>query len=191
MLTFLTIIMLILTILFFVAIALLIVTSAKALLAWFHRKNKQEKIRRPISGDPDRVNHWHLYILKLQDGKYYVGITSKTPQIRMNEHRNGIRTAYWTAQHKPLELIYAEDLGNMARRQAEKRENKMVRACMKERGINNVRGGDLTSTEDYIIRFGYFFLKEDWTEFMFEIGMLLVVIYLLLEKYITANVHLP
>ncbi len=33
---------------------------------------------------------------------------------------------------------------------AKKRENKMTRELMKQRGIDNVRGGNLTSTEDYI-----------------------------------------
>ena len=173
-----------LVVLFCVAIALLITTSLKALFEWMRRKKKHEKIQLPISGDPDKISHWHLYILKLQDGKYYVGITSKTPEIRMREHLNGVRTAYWTAKHKPLKIIYTEDLGNITRRQAEKRENKMVRACMKERGINDVRGGDLTSTEEYVVRFGYIFDKEGWTELMMVTCLFLLLIYFMIDKYL-------
>lgn len=91
------------------------------------------------------MNHWTLYILKLQDNKYYVGITTKTPQIRMQEHVNGVRVAYWTAKHKPVEIILEEDLGRVSKAHAEKYENKVTRDLMKQHGINNVRGGDLTS----------------------------------------------
>lgn len=174
----------ILVALFCIAIALLITTSVKAFFEWLRRKKKQEAIRLPISGNPDKVSHWHLYILKLQDGKYYVGITSKTPEVRMREHLNGVRVAYWTAKHKPLEIIHTEDLGNITRRQAEKRENRMVRACMKERGINNVRGGDLTDTEEYIVRFGYIFDKDGWTELMMVSCLLLILACFMIDKYL-------
>lgn len=169
--------------LFCIAIALLITASSKALLEWMRRNKRQEAVRLPFSGDLNKIGHWHLYILKLQDGKYYVGITSKTPDIRMREHLNGVRVAYWTAKHRPTEIIHTEDLGNITRRQAEKRENKMVRACMKERGINNVRGGDLTSTEEYIVRFGYIFNKDGWSEITIVTCLLLVLIYFMIDKF--------
>ena len=101
----------------------------------------------------------------------------------MREHLNGTRTAYWTAKHKPLEIIYAEDLGNITRRQAEKRENKMVRACMKEQGLNNVRGGDLTDTEEYIMRFGYILDKNGWTEITMVVCLMALLVYFMVDKY--------
>lgn len=127
--------------------------------------------------------HWHLYVLRLEDGKFYVGITSKTPQIRMQEHLDGVRVAYWTAKHRPIEIIHAEDLGYILKSTAEKRENKMVRALMKQRGINNVRGGDLTSVEDYIPRFGYFWLKREWETVMYVIASTMFIGYLLIDKH--------
>ena len=129
------------------------------------------------------IKHWHLYILRLEDAKFYVGITSKTPEIRMQEHLDGVRAAYWTAKHKPLEIIHQEDLGLIDKAKAEKRENKMVRALMKQRGINNVRGGDLTSVDPYIKRFGYVWDKELWKMMVGVIYMMLVIIYLMLDKY--------
>lgn len=176
--------MIILAASFCVAIVLFILTSIKAFFEWLHRGRKKEAARLPISGNPDKISHWYLYILKLEDEKYYVGITSKTPEIRMNEHVRGVRTAYWTAKHKPLEIIHTEDLGDITRRQAEKRENKMTRACMKQRGINNVRGGDLMSTEEYIVRFGYIFNKESWSEITVVACLLLIIAYLVTDKYL-------
>jgi predicted GIY-YIG superfamily endonuclease len=126
---------------------------------------------------------WQLYVLRLEDGKYYVGITSKTPEIRMKEHIDGVRVAYWTAKHKQLEVIYQEDLGIIDKSRAEKRENKMVRALMKQRGLNNVRGGDLTSVDEYVKRFGYVWSKDLWYPLTVVAFLLLVIIYLMFDKY--------
>lgn len=127
---------------------------------------------------------WHLYVLRLQDGKFYVGITSKTPEIRIREHLEGIRGAYWTAKHKPIEIIHTEDLGFVEKSKAEKRENRMVRALMKQRGLNNVRGGDLTSVEPYIVHFGIIYDKEPWDILIFILVTYVSIAYLLIDKYL-------
>lgn len=126
---------------------------------------------------------WWLYVLRLEGEKYYVGITSKTPEIRMYEHKNNIRSAYWTAKYKPVEVIYREDMGVIEKARAEKRENKMVRAVMKERGVNNVRGGDLRSTDPYIQRFGYYRNKDEWSAATVIVLLLGVILYLFIDKY--------
>lgn len=123
--------------------------------------------------------HWWLYVLRLEDGKFYVGITSKTPEIRMQEHIAGVRAAYWTAKHKPIEILHKEDLGYIDESRAKNHENKMTRALMKQRGINNVRGGDLTSTEDYILRFGWIYIKSDWQIFTTATASLFINAFLL------------
>jgi predicted GIY-YIG superfamily endonuclease len=131
-----------------------------------------------------KETQWHLYILRLQDGKFYVGITSQTPEVRMQEHLSGIRTAYWTAKHKPIEIIYTEDLGVIAKSKAEKRENRMVRALMDQRGINNVRGGDLTDVEPYIKRFGYICDKERWDILIYLFLSIMLITYFAIDKYL-------
>ena len=131
----------------------------------------------------DKNKRWHLYVLRLQDEKFYVGITSKTPEIRMQEHLEGIRVAYWTAKHKPIEIIHQEDLGIIDKAVAEKRENSMVRALMKQRGLNNVRGGDLTDVEPYIVHFGYVCDKERWDLILYIIFTNLFMLYLIADKY--------
>lgn len=126
--------------------------------------------------------NWTLYILKLQDDKYYVGITTKTPQIRMQEHLNGVRVAYWTAKHKPIEIILEEDLGHVSKAHAEKYENKVVRDLMKQHGINKVRGGDLTSVESYVVRFGYILDKERWQTIFLVFVLTAIILILLVDK---------
>lgn len=128
--------------------------------------------------------NWHLYILRCTEGKYYVGITSKTPEERFLEHKHKIRPAYWTIKYLPQEVIYTENLGQIPKEKAEKRENRMVRACIKKYGLNNVRGGDFRDTEDYIVRFGWFVNKEDWKLLVNAFWLLVLLLAFYLDKYV-------
>lgn len=107
------------------------------------------------------MKNWWLYVLKLEQGKYYVGITTKTPELRMKEHIDGIRAAYWTQKYKPIELFYTENLGHITKETAEYIENLITRKYMRQYGLNNVRGGDLTKTEDYSRISCYIYMKRD------------------------------
>lgn len=127
---------------------------------------------------------WWLYVLKLEDGKWYVGITSKTPEERFQEHALKIRGAYWTMKHKPVAIELTEDLGIVSKQHAEKYENKVARSLMKERGINNVRGGDLRDEGEYIDRFGRYYLKDQWEVLTIVALQTLVIVYLLVDKYL-------
>lgn len=64
--------------------------------------------------------HWRLYILKLEQGKYYVGITTKDPERRFLEHKNNIRSAAWTRKYKPIKILQAKYLGLVTQERAEK-----------------------------------------------------------------------
>lgn len=131
----------------------------------------------------DTKRRWWLYVLKLEHGKWYVGITSQEPQVRFLEHKAGRRAAYWTMAHKPLEIELTEDLGVVTRQHAEVHENKITRSLMKERGLNNVRGGDLTNIDDYIKRFGWIYLKDGWQLITLIVFLLLVILVLLIDKF--------
>lgn len=102
----------------------------------------------------------------------------------MREHTNGVRPAYWTAKHKPIDIIHREDLGYIEESKAKKRENKMTRALIKQRGLNNVRGGDLTSTDDYILRFGWIYVKSDWQILTIATASLLMNAFLLIYIFL-------
>lgn len=126
--------------------------------------------------------HWFLYVLKLQQDKWYVGITSQTPEKRLQEHLNG-RKSYWTEQYTPIKIVQTVDLGDLDKEAAELYEKKVTREYMKAKGINNVRGGDLTQKNDYVVRFGYVFDKLGWEVITVIILELLVILGLLLDKY--------
>lgn len=130
-----------------------------------------------------KYKRWHLYILALENDKWYVGITSKTPEERFVEHRLGKRASYWTMKHKPLGIEKTEDLGVVSKEHAEIYENKITRSLMKERGINNVRGGDLRATEEYTKRFGYIWDKFSWEAITIVTLQALIIVYFLIDKY--------
>ncbi len=104
--------------------------------------------------------HYWLYVLSLEERKHYVGITTKTPEKRFQEHLEGVQPAYWTIKYRPLDILDAKDLGMMKKKDAEAFENKVIRKYIKKYGDNNARGGDLRDTEDYRIIFGHIYDAE-------------------------------
>ena len=74
----------------------------------------------------------HIYVLKLQNNKYYVGKTTN-PNFRLENHFKS-QGCEWTKQHKPsevVELFEGDDFD----------EDKYTLKYMSKYGIQNVRGG--------------------------------------------------
>ena len=75
----------------------------------------------------------YIYILKLENHKYYVG-KSNNPSIRLESHFSSNGSA-WTKKYKPLEVIEViPDCDNYD-------EDKYTLKMMNKYGILNVRGG--------------------------------------------------
>ena len=75
----------------------------------------------------------HIYILKLKEGKYYIGKT-KNIEKRWNEHLSG-QGSGWTKKFKPtflMKIIVSTSYFD---------EDKYVKEYMAKYGIENVRGG--------------------------------------------------
>lgn len=78
-----------------------------------------------------------IYILKLQQGKYYVGKTTN-PSFRIDSHFNANGSA-WTKKYAPikvLELLPDKD---------DYDEDKYTKIYMDRYGVDNVRGGSYVS----------------------------------------------
>ena len=78
-----------------------------------------------------------VYVLALENGKYYVGL-SKSPYKRITNHFNN-QGSQWTKRYKPLEIIEVIpdcDLYD---------EDKYTRKYMDKFGVDNVRGGSYTT----------------------------------------------
>lgn len=61
---------------------------------------------------------WFVYILLCDDGSLYTGI-SDNPERRLVDHQNG-KGARYTRLHKPIRIIYKEELSTKS--EALKRE---------------------------------------------------------------------
>jgi len=51
---------------------------------------------------------WFVYILLCEDGSFYTGISNNVKK-RFLEHKNG-KGGYYTRSHKPIRLVYSEEL---------------------------------------------------------------------------------
>jgi predicted GIY-YIG superfamily endonuclease len=81
----------------------------------------------------------HIYILKLKEGKYYIGKT-KNIEKRWNEHLIGEGSG-WTKKYKPvllMKIIVSTSYFD---------EDKYVKEYMAKYGINNVRGGTYSNID--------------------------------------------
>lgn len=74
--------------------------------------------------------HW-IYVLRLEDGYYYVGFTTNLPR-RILQHGLGIG-AVWTALHRPEQVIEVIENGS---------ERDTTLRYMLEKGIEKVRGAE-------------------------------------------------
>ena len=79
----------------------------------------------------------YIYVLKLEEGKYYVGKTNN-PKKRLKEHikKNG---SQWTNMYKPMKVI--EIIDNCD----DFDEDKITMKYMDKYGIDNVRGGSFVA----------------------------------------------
>ena len=105
-----------------------------------HSQHSQECIYIDIQKDT-RVNKHNLdftkvniYVLQLENGKYYIGKTSKNICERYQEHMNGQGSA-WTRKYKPVCVL--EEYNGVT----DFDEDRITKMYMAEYGIENVRGG--------------------------------------------------
>jgi predicted GIY-YIG superfamily endonuclease len=79
-----------------------------------------------------------LYILQLEDDKWYVGKTDDVHK-RFQQHLNG-KGSIWTKQHTPNRIIETRPITSIHD------ETNVTKDLMKKYGIDNVRGGAYCQT---------------------------------------------
>ncbi len=103
-------------------------------------RNTNIKLEHVCRGNPFQSKHEPLYmvaiyVLKCEDGKYYVGKT-EDPETRFKAHFGKAGGSKWTKKHQPEKILYFEDdLKDID-------ENRITFEKMKQYGVRNVRGGD-------------------------------------------------
>lgn len=79
-----------------------------------------------------------LYVLELNEGKYYVGTTKRNINERLYEHIDGEGGAAWTSKYGVLRILYTYNIDDLLYEDLE------TKRMMRQYGIENVRGGSYT-----------------------------------------------
>lgn len=80
------------------------------------------------------TQHGMVYVLELEDQKYYVGHTRDTDMKRILDHGSTRNSAQWTKLHKPLRILKVVPGSTCD-------EDRMTLHAMGVYGWSNVRGG--------------------------------------------------
>jgi predicted GIY-YIG superfamily endonuclease len=128
------------------------------------------------------TKHYWLYVLRLHEGKYYIGTTSKKdPNHRIQEHMNGFYSAQWVKKYKPIEPVEIINLGNITKEQAELLEQHRTLQYMKKYGYQNARGGRLNYSGRYVKVGDRFFRDEEWGSLVAILILMTAIIVLVLK----------
>ena len=86
------------------------------------------------------LDTYKVYVLALEGGKFYVGITRDLVR-RYIEHKSH-KGAAFTKRYKPVRIFYKRNTKQMYKIDAERIKQQVTIELMKKYGIDNVRGGD-------------------------------------------------
>jgi predicted GIY-YIG superfamily endonuclease len=88
-----------------------------------------------------------VYAIECSEHKYYVGKTTRTPDVRFIEHLNGSGSE-WTKRYAPIKLLESYETTNSFE------EDQLTKKYMMLHGIDSVRGGSYTKLvlEDWQIK---------------------------------------
>ena len=91
------------------------------------------------------LEQWQLYVLKLDNDKWYVGVTSRTPHEELARHKagNGVE---WTRESKPVKVHYAKDFGAVDEEKVREFEDRVTLKYMERYGVGTVRSDNMGDT---------------------------------------------
>lgn len=127
--------------------------------------------------DQTAIRNWTLYVVKLQGGYYYVGITSRKDYMRRIRQHGG-RTGARVNKGKIVEeIVELQHLGRMTGLQAGRIENDTMLEYRKKFGARKVRGGyDIHQATSIIPTY----TPGSVQSFIFIIGCLLLAVLLVI-----------
>ncbi|HPR09930.1 hypothetical protein KDA06_02640 [Candidatus Saccharibacteria bacterium] len=131
-----------------------------------------------------KTKHYWLYVLQLEGGKYYIGLSSRSDaKARILEHFHGFYTAQWVRKHAPIDVYDIIHIGEMTFDEAQIMENRLTKQYMQKYGRNNVRGGVLNYSGKYVYIpiLGYFYRGQDAVIIATLLLQLFVIAYLVIN----------
>jgi predicted GIY-YIG superfamily endonuclease len=93
------------------------------------------------------VKEYELYVLRLEQGRYYVGQTGRLKR-RIEQHVAG-NGALWTKLYPPIERIKTYVLPMADIKEVERLEDELTIDTMARYGWRNVRGGHFCNVDDH------------------------------------------
>ena len=128
------------------------------------------------------AQHWTLYVLKLEEGKWFVDSTSGTPEIQLQLHKSGNGTP-WTRRYAPAKISFTKKLGDISEDKVIELTGKLQRKYMEHYGDGNVRGGDLPDIEPTPTRPRFFSIANQRQLIIFGL-LIAAIVYLLADKFL-------
>ena len=125
---------------------------------------------------------WYLYILLLEQGKWFVGI-SPDPKRRYHQHVSGRGGTKWTRIYKPVRMDKVIDLKTANPYIAQYYEEMMTKKLEARFGRVNVRGGDKMDINQYIRWFGLRLSRHLWESIVLITLLSIGVGYLILDRF--------
>lgn len=133
--------------------------------------------------DIPTTKHYWLYVLRLEQGKYYIGRTTREdPQTRIKQHKDGFYSAQWVKKYKPLDTAEIIDIGYLTKTEADRLEIQRTLQYMKKYGYQNVRGGKLNYSGKYVKILDRYFRDYEWHAALTVITLLVIMFLILLVK---------
>jgi predicted GIY-YIG superfamily endonuclease len=120
------------------------------------------------------IKHRWLYILKLNEGKYYVG-QSTNPWRRIKQHENGFYSSQLAKKYGYLDHLPFIDIGEVTSSEASHLEDIKTLETMKQYGYQNVRGGKFNYSGKYVKIGPWFARGIDFAELLGVLFFVLVV----------------
>ena len=98
---------------------------------------------------PQNKKASYIYVLQLEDNKFYVGKT-RNPKLRIGDHFSVGGGAKWTQRYKPVKVLEVRPSTGQCS------ESFVTQEYMSRHGMDNVRGGpwcnlELTDAEEEVI----------------------------------------
>ena len=121
----------------------------------FSTRNSRDWVAAKLKQRPTIDYKMFLYVLKLEDECWYVGI-SHNPMKRARQHATKTKGSAWTRLHKPLlpvkDNVVITDLGPLSETACEHREDLVTEQMQNEYGLNKVRGGYTITCQNMKVR---------------------------------------
>jgi len=107
------------------------------------------KMQKPF--DKKAIRNWTLYVIRLKNDHYYIGITSRKDFMRRINQHGGRAGARVNQGSEVEEIVELHHLGRITALDAQNIENDIMLQYRKRFGARNVRGGYEISKKTSII----------------------------------------